>query len=227
MSNSTTRSGRSAVEMAAQKICDMIATGRFVAGQRLPEIDLVQQLGVSKTVVREAFAKLQEEGVLELKMFRGAMVRRLTISEIMEILAINTVLMSWGMQQAAAAIAADPSRAEALSVILSNWRTLNPRDQREHLTAFYGLIDEIVSLAGSAYLAKLLQRGLNPLLKEILLDSLSTEPELVEHTRRLEETLKLIVAGEGQAASATFVQWSDVNSQWIRKALEEADGRQP
>jgi DNA-binding GntR family transcriptional regulator len=216
---------RSAVDRAAQKICDLIGAGRFVAGQRLPESDLVEQLGVSKTVVREVFAKLQEEGILELQMYKGATVRRLTIDQVIEIAEINMALLGWGMQRAAEMIARNPERAQVLAMSRHNMQTLNPRNQTEHLAAFYSVVDGIVELAGSEYLSKLLQRGLNPLFKEFLLDSVGAEPGLVEHTRKLDDTLALVVAGDSEGALRSFIEWSKINAIRVREELVAAELR--
>jgi DNA-binding GntR family transcriptional regulator len=207
---------RSAVDKAAQRISDYISAGRFVAGQRLPEMDLVEQIGVSKTVLREAFARLQQEGLIELQKYKGAKVRRLSLDQTVEILSANTVLLAWAAHEAAQAIARSPERRTAVTKCRKRLQTFEPRDQREHLEAFYDTVDAILELAGSPYLAKLIGRGFNPLVKEFLLDSIEFKPEVVDHTRTLDRVLALVEKGDAEGAFNGMRQWSKLDRAWVR-----------
>jgi GntR family transcriptional regulator, transcriptional repressor for pyruvate dehydrogenase complex len=56
------------VEVVVEKLRESIQRGRFGRGQRLPsEPELVQQLGVSRTVLREAINRLQTVGLVTIK----------------------------------------------------------------------------------------------------------------------------------------------------------------
>ncbi|MGF1619371.1 MAG: GntR family transcriptional regulator [Rhodomicrobiaceae bacterium] len=55
-----------------------IAVGRFKAGERLPEREVCDMLGVSRTLVREAFRQLESEGLIKVVPHRGPIVARLT-----------------------------------------------------------------------------------------------------------------------------------------------------
>ena len=55
-----------------------IREGRFAPGQRLIEVDLVKQFGVSQRQVREALRRLEAEGLVSIEKNRGASVRRVT-----------------------------------------------------------------------------------------------------------------------------------------------------
>jgi GntR family transcriptional repressor for pyruvate dehydrogenase complex len=65
-------------EVLADRIMTAIALGEFTPGQRLPaERDLAAQLGVSRTTVRDALARVVASGLLEVRRGRsgGAFVR--------------------------------------------------------------------------------------------------------------------------------------------------------
>ncbi len=49
-----------------------LLAGEYAAGEELSLTDIAAQLGVSRTPVREAFQSLAAEGLLELRMNRGA-----------------------------------------------------------------------------------------------------------------------------------------------------------
>ena len=56
----------------ADQIRDLIRSGEFVAGARLPpERDLARQLGVSRPSVREALIALEVEGLVEVRIGSG------------------------------------------------------------------------------------------------------------------------------------------------------------
>ena len=52
-----------------------ILSGEFSGGQALSLTDMAEQLGVSRTPVREAFQTLSAEGLIELRMNKGAIVQ--------------------------------------------------------------------------------------------------------------------------------------------------------
>jgi DNA-binding GntR family transcriptional regulator len=51
-------------DLALRKLRDAILSGHFRPGQRIPERQLAQQMGVSRTPIREALRKLELEGAL-------------------------------------------------------------------------------------------------------------------------------------------------------------------
>jgi DNA-binding GntR family transcriptional regulator len=62
----------------AERIRDMIAQGTLAPGSRVPEKQLCEQFGVSRTPLREALKVLAYEGFVELLPNRGARVVKLT-----------------------------------------------------------------------------------------------------------------------------------------------------
>lgn len=62
-------------DQVADMLVDMISSGEYGAGDRLPpERILVEQLGVSRTVVREALNLLETRGLIRVEHGRGAIV---------------------------------------------------------------------------------------------------------------------------------------------------------
>ena len=66
----------------------MIIEGQIPAGTRIHEGQLGQQLGVSRTPLREALKVLASEGLVELVPSRGALVRELTAKDVQDMLAV-------------------------------------------------------------------------------------------------------------------------------------------
>jgi GntR family transcriptional regulator, vanillate catabolism transcriptional regulator len=71
---------------------EMILQGELVPGQRVREVELAGNLGVSRTPVREALPILAQEGLLTQLDTRGFVVRQFTPQEIMDAIDVRGVL---------------------------------------------------------------------------------------------------------------------------------------
>ncbi len=78
----TDRPARIGSREVVEQLKDWIKHGLLVPGQRLVEADVVRDSGASRAHVREAFQRLESEGVVVIEEFRGASVRRLSRSEV-------------------------------------------------------------------------------------------------------------------------------------------------
>ena len=78
-----------------------IFSGRLKPGDPLPERSLADQLGVSRTPVREALFTLQSEGLVELTPNRGATVRTVNAHDVEQIYALRAVLEAHAAREAA------------------------------------------------------------------------------------------------------------------------------
>jgi DNA-binding GntR family transcriptional regulator len=65
-------------QSVTESIRTAIAVGRLKAGERLPERELCELTGVSRTLVREALRQLESEGLVKVEPNRGPFVARLT-----------------------------------------------------------------------------------------------------------------------------------------------------
>lgn len=66
-----------------------ILTGELQPGERLMEITLANRLGVSRTPVREAIHKLEQEGLVIMMPRRGAQVAQITKKDLIEVLEVR------------------------------------------------------------------------------------------------------------------------------------------
>lgn len=87
MTQSATVSGRT-----VDALREFILRGDFGSGARLGEAELAERLGVSRTPVREALARLASEGLVELIPNRGARVTRWTVAELEGVFDLRTAL---------------------------------------------------------------------------------------------------------------------------------------
>lgn len=70
-----------------------IISGRLVPGARLIERDLIEMMGVSRTVIREALRQLETEGLVATIPNKGPVVRELTAAEAKDLYAIRGALL--------------------------------------------------------------------------------------------------------------------------------------
>lgn len=79
-------------EIVFENLREAILEGKLEPGQRMMEIQLAEQLGVSRTPVREAIRKLELEGLVIMIPRKGAYVADVSIKDIMEVLEIRVVI---------------------------------------------------------------------------------------------------------------------------------------
>jgi DNA-binding GntR family transcriptional regulator len=84
------------------RLREAIVTGRFQPSERLVEADVARELGVGRSAVRTALARLEHEGLVEHERHRGARVRLVGAQEAVEILETRAVLEGLAARQAAA-----------------------------------------------------------------------------------------------------------------------------
>jgi len=73
------------VDSAYHSLEDAILTGQLRPGTRLVETSVADQLGVSRTIVREAFLMLERRGLVVSKPRRGTFVTRISRSDALDI----------------------------------------------------------------------------------------------------------------------------------------------
>jgi DNA-binding GntR family transcriptional regulator len=75
-----------------ERMRDMVIEGRLRPDTRINESELCQQLGVSRTPVREAIKTLASEGLIDLVRNKGAIVNRIDADEVIDMLEAVAVL---------------------------------------------------------------------------------------------------------------------------------------
>ena len=81
-------------EQLAEKLLELIIGGFYVPGQRLQEIKLAEQFGVSRGPVREALRLLERESLVVMASRRGASIAKLTAKHLKDIFSVRSALMS-------------------------------------------------------------------------------------------------------------------------------------
>jgi len=138
-------------EQAADAIRSRIVEGQFAFGEALSEITLANELGVSKTPVREAFLQLKNEGLVEIQPQRGTFVFRMTTEqmrqlwEMREILEVNSLRFAMRNGGDALMRAVDP----VIEGLAKATKERNPILYRRFDADFHGAI---IQASGNAFI---------------------------------------------------------------------------
>lgn len=106
--------GMSLGEFVLGRLRGAIRDGRYSPGERLRESEVAGWLGVSRTPVREAFRRLQADGLLVLTPWRGAVVAELDRQQVVELYAMRQVL-----EGTAAGLAAEHATEAEIDVLFN------------------------------------------------------------------------------------------------------------
>lgn len=88
-------------ELVYARLREAIIDGSFAAGEPLREAALSERYGVSKTPIREALVRLQQDGLVEIAPYRGARAKRYSPSDLHEIYAAREILEAECVRRAA------------------------------------------------------------------------------------------------------------------------------
>ncbi len=91
-----------AVQRVREFVRDRVFSGEYADGTMLSEGQIAEQLGVSRTPVREAFVQLESLGFLRLYPKRGALVVPVSREEIEAVMETRWVIERHGIEQAIA-----------------------------------------------------------------------------------------------------------------------------
>jgi DNA-binding GntR family transcriptional regulator len=104
------RSGNSFSDRVERALRDRILHGEVAPGDRLNEVEIAGELGVSRGPIREALQRLASDGLVELQAHRGAFVRRLGPAEVRDLFEVRMAL-----ETTAARLAAQRARGAQLA----------------------------------------------------------------------------------------------------------------
>jgi DNA-binding GntR family transcriptional regulator len=97
-SSKSKKNGVSAREKTYDDLKANILSGHFIPGERLAEEHLAEELGVSRTPVREALHKLEQDGLIEPLESRGFCIPRDSPEEIEDLFELRTVLEGYTLR---------------------------------------------------------------------------------------------------------------------------------
>jgi DNA-binding GntR family transcriptional regulator len=138
-------------EEVTNRIRDMIVESTLVPGERIQEMELAQQLGVSRTPIREALKVLTSEGLVELLPLRGAIVKVFTDKDARDMLDVIALLESYAGERACKA---EQSRIDAILAMHAEMQALYAQRQRlEYFVLNQQIHEALIALADNETLS--------------------------------------------------------------------------
>lgn len=133
----------------AERIGASIVEERFTPGERLKEVELALQFGVSRATVREALRLLEQRGLVSILPQRGARVTELSRKELEDLFEIRAALL--GLASRRLALSATP---EALREVRAGVGALERcvDDASAYAQASAALVATITRLSGNVQL---------------------------------------------------------------------------
>ena len=129
---------------------------RFVPGQRLVEVDLAAQFGVSRNSVREALQRLAAQGLVDLFRNKGAAIRTLSPQETLEVLDVAERMTGLLARSAARGIAHGAPTAPIQAALAQLHEADRSQDADAFASARRGMYRALLAASGSRELRRLL-----------------------------------------------------------------------
>jgi GntR family transcriptional regulator of vanillate catabolism len=172
---------------------EIVLNGEFERGARLPELSLVERLGVSRTPVRLALVRLEHEGLLRALPSGGYAVREFTQSDIADAVELRGVLEGTAARFAAER-GATQRELRALRAVSDEIAIVVRRADYESFERYVGL--------NETFHAKLLDMAASPLLQRAV-EGITALPfaspsAFVFSEAQLPESREILVTAHGQ-----------------------------
>lgn len=146
----------SAADTVFHGIVQGLAEQRLVPGQRLVEVDLAAQFGVSRASVREALQRLAAQGLVELFRNKGAAIRTLSAQETLDVLDVAERMTGLLARSAARAVATGAPRAPIDEALARLHAADAGADADAFASARRGMYRALLATSGSRELRRLL-----------------------------------------------------------------------
>ncbi|HBH13728.1 MAG: Transcriptional regulator, GntR family [Clostridiales bacterium 38_11] len=181
-------------DIVFETLKDAILKGKLEPKERLMEIQLADQLGVSRTPVREAIRKLELEGLVIMEPRKGAYVSDISYEDIIDTLEVREALETYAVKLAIEKNEAE--KIEELESINNEFKKAFEEDDIQRMVYLDTTIhNNILALSGNKKLISFMD-ALNEIMQRFRLiyfnESYNPESIIVEHF----EVFKAIKAGD-------------------------------
>lgn len=207
-------------EIVTERMRDAILSGYFKSGERLVERSLCDQLGVSRTVVRETIRYLEAEGLVEFLANKGPIVAPLDWPQARQIYKIRMLLESDAARDCAA-VADDTIKTELRSALDTLGAAYDSGSTHELFAASTDFYHCIFKAAGHDISWEVVNR-LNGRISRLRGMTLSTTDRHRSGYARITRIFEAIAANDPDAAEATVRSHINEASEIARQKLAEA-----
>ena len=197
-------------DQAYDNIRDLILSMKIMPGQSVTENALSDQLGIGRTPVREALARLESEGLIYSKNGRKT-VHSLTLEEIKEIFdikyALEGTMAKWAAERGTKE---DKKRLRSIMAEMKKLAKARPEneEQRENYMASWikidkALHDAIFKMAGSEKATRIIEK-LNIQWHRTRISVYAIEGRILRSSKEHEEFVNYIITGNAEKAEESM-----------------------
>lgn len=196
--------GRDAAERAYRAVSAMILSGEVVEGDWLREVALAEQIGVSRTPIREALSRLAAEGAVVMHPRRGAQLVSLSDEEMeslfdlrvrFEPLAAKLAVPRLAAEEIAELVTLSEQMEELLDATPPDWQEMTRLNNEFHAV--------FIRHAGNRHLSLAIQTVIRPVVVARTFQTYS--PHALERSMRHHaELIDAARAGDGDWAEAVM-----------------------
>lgn len=188
-------------ESVLQTLRQGILCGEIKPGERLMEIQLSEVMGVSRTPVREAIHKLEEEGLVIVERNKGATVAPITERDLIDVLEVREVLDELSVRLACANMTEQELAKldENLEAFLRVMQTKNPEQITANDVEFH---DIIYNSTGNKRLSQMMHHIQQDMYR-YRLEYIRVDDDynsIYEEHRKITEAIKMHDAEQAEAA---------------------------
>lgn len=166
-------------QIAYSFIREGILSGKLAAGSWLKTESIAQELGISRMPIRDALRQLDSEGLVTIRLNRGATVTNLTLDDILELFEIRSVLE--GLAARIAATKATESDVVEMEFLIEQMQRAKPERGR-WIERHDAVHNYLCGLSGRRELCEQIDRLRARVRPYLLMYSVTHgDPELPEH----------------------------------------------
>ena len=157
MINFTLQNHKPLREIVYEELKRQIMVGEIAPGTRMMEVELAEEMGVSRTPVREAIRKLEKEGLVTIEPRRGAYASDISAKDMVDILEVRQDLEGMAAGIAAQKIT-DEGRIELENIARKYKESVDKEDIEEIIKNDEAFHKYIVGLSGNKTLIKMVSQ---------------------------------------------------------------------
>ena len=199
-----------------ERIKALIIEGRLEGGDPIQELKLVDELGVSRTPIREALNLLQQEHLVEIYPKQGVFVSRIAYKDVVDIYSVRINLEALAVEQATARI--DPDKLQELHRLWSS--DYRDEDFRDHIQHDRELHTVIAAATENKYLIKYLGQLYDQASRFRYFTLKRSQDRLKQTHTEHQKILEIMISGDaasaGEAMRAHLTRARDTTLNWFR-----------
>jgi DNA-binding GntR family transcriptional regulator len=183
---------QSVVDIVSNNLRGKIIHAVLYPGQRIKEMDIMEELGISRSPIREALKILESEGLITIKPRKGAFVSEVTQKDIWEIYTVNASLTVLAIDIAMEKISEeDIKKSESFIKKMEEGARQDPEDIEKYRKYHRMFHENILQIAGNNRLMQICN-GLDNQTNRFSKIIFSNKEYLVASLKRHEEILEAI-----------------------------------